>query len=315
MTKAPDRTVPVTVLLPVYNGGRHLEAAVTSILTQTHRDLELLVIDDGSTDGSGEWLDTLTDPRVRVLHQSNEGLVATLNQGLGEARYHLVARMDADDVSEPRRLELQVQHLLANPDVAAVGCCYRVIDECDHVVDEVHTAADPAYLHRQLYFRNVLPHAGMTFRRDVVLEAGGYRDVGPVEDYDLWTRLAQKHQISSLPEQLLRYRNSPTGISRQDHERQRTSLKAVRGHLHASRPMEAGGPRRILREGLQHERRYGPTCPAALRSYIFDHAWLAILLGRHGRFREAAQLMAGVVALALRRPTAAGGLVDVARRR
>lgn len=311
---APDRTVPVTVLLPVHNGGRHLEAAVTSILTQTHRDLELLVVDDGSTDGSGEWLDGVTDPRVRVLHQENGGLVDALNRGLREARHDLVARMDADDVSEPRRLELQVRHLLDHPEVAAVGCCYRVVDEQDRVVDEVHTAAEPGYLRRQLYFRNVLPHAGMTFRRDLVLGAGGYRDVGPVEDYDLWTRLVRDHAIRALAEPLLRYRDSPSGISRQSSDRQRRCLEEVRTAFHAQWPIDVPGPVSLLREGLEHERRYGATCPTALRSYVFDHAWLAILMSRRGRLRTAARLATGLLALVLRRPRAVAGLVDVARR-
>jgi glycosyltransferase involved in cell wall biosynthesis len=314
MTKA-DRTVPVSVLLPVHNGGRHLEAAVTSILTQTHDDLELLVIDDGSTDGSGEWLDALTDARVRVLHQPNRGLVATLNRGLAQARHDLVARMDADDVSEPRRLELQVRHLLDHPEVAAVGCCYRVVDEQDRLVQEAHTAADPAYQHRRLYFRNVLPHAGMTFRRDVVRAAGGYREVGPVEDYDLWVRLAAAHAVASLPQPLLRYRASPAGISMRDNDRQRRCLREARDRLHEERPMVPVPAGQVLREGLAHTRTYGATCPSAARDYVFDHVWLAVLLARRRRVRLAAALLVGALGVVARRPSAGRALMDVVRRR
>ena len=314
MTKAPDRTVPVSVLLPVHNGGRHLEAAVASILTQTHRDLELLVIDDGSTDGSGEWLDGLTDPRVRVLHQPNQGLVATLNRGLEEVRHELVARMDADDVSEPRRLELQVRHLLDHPEVAAVGCCYRVVDAQDGHLQDAHTAADPAYQHRRLYFRNVLAHAGMTFRRDAVRAAGGYRDVGPVEDYDLWGRLAVDHAVASLPQPLLLYRASPTGISLRDNERQRRCLRETRDRLHETSPMARVPARQVLREGLAHARTYGATCPGAARDYVFDHVWLAVVLARRRRLREAGALLAGALGVVARRPSAGRALVDVVRR-
>jgi glycosyltransferase involved in cell wall biosynthesis len=312
----PDRTLPVTVLLPVHNGGRHLAAAVESILGQTHRDLELLVVDDGSTDGSGELLDHLVDPRVRVLHQPNRGLVVTLNTGLEKATHNLVARMDADDVSDPRRLELQVRHLAEHPQVAAVGCCYDVIDEDDTVVRSVHTAASVQYLHRQLYFRNVLPHAGMTFRRSAVLAVGGYRDVGPVEDYDLWIRLSAEHELASLPERLLRYRVTPTGISVRARDEQLRCLRRVRAELHATRPMPAVAASSVVEEGLRHAARYGPTCPAALRTYVFDHLWLAVQVAGVGhRVGAAARLLAGTVALVVRRPAAAGAFLDVLRRR
>lgn len=315
MTTANDRTVPVTVLLPVYNGGRHLAAAVSSILTQTHQDLELLAIDDGSTDGSGELLEALDDSRVRVLHQSNVGLVATLNRGLAEARHEVVARMDADDLSSESRLQLQVGFLVSNPDVAAVGCCYDVIDEDDTRIDSVHTAAAPAYLRRQLYFRNVLPHAGMTFRRDAVLAVGGYRDVGPAEDYDLWTRLVQRYPIASLPDSLLQYRSTATGISVLAAEQQRRCLKDIRSRLHSSHPLAIPAARDVLREGLAHSAQFGRTCPTAARSYVFDHAWLAALLARRGQVLPAARLAVGTVGLACRRPASARGLVDVLRRR
>lgn len=305
MPTTSDRTVPVSVLLPVHNGGRHLAAAVSSILGQTHDELELLAIDDGSTDGSGELLDALRDPRVRVLHQPNRGLVATLNTGLAEARHEIVARMDSDDLSAPRRLELQVRHLQAHPEVAAVGCCYDVVDEHDVVVRQVHTAAAAAYLRRQLYFRNVLPHAGMTFRRSAVLGVGGYRDVGPVEDYDLWVRLALHHDLASLPETLLRYRVSPGGISGQAGERQRQATRDVRSRLHRARPLAPVRARDVLAEGRAHVRTYGTSCPGSLAAYVYDHAWLALVLGRAARLRPALRLAAGVLLLCARSPRSA----------
>ena len=315
MTSGSDATVPVTVLLPVHNGGRFLLPAVASVLAQTHQDLELLVIDDGSSDGAVDAVARMADPRVRVLRQENRGLVATLNRGLAEARHELVARMDADDLCHPDRLLIQVSYLTAHPDVAAVGCCYEVVDEHDQNVTYVHAAASGSYQRRRLYFRNVLPHAGMTFRRDVVLRSGGYRDVGPAEDYDLWIRLASTGTVAALPDRLLRYRETPTGISMRATARQREAHRLVRDRLNADRPLSAVGWRTVLREGLDHVGSYGASCPGAARTYAFDHAWLAVLSARRRDLRTAAELALGVIAFVLRRPAGAGGLVEVARRR
>jgi len=313
MATTADHISPVTVLLPVHNGGRHLSAAVASILNQTHSELELLAIDDGSTDGSGELLDAVEDPRVRVLHQANQGLVAALNTGLAEARYEFVARMDADDVSDHRRLALQARHLESHPRVAAVGCCYDVIDEQDVIIRQVHTAAEPAYLHRQLYFRNVLPHAGMMFRRAAVTGVGGYRDVGPVEDYDLWLRLASRHELASLPLPLLAYRWSPSGISVREHSEQQRRLKETRAALHSARPLPDLSARRVVRDGLAHARRFGPTCPTAVRTYVFDHVWLLLLAVQHKHVRTALRIACGLALFVLLRPSGLVGVLDVIR--
>lgn len=313
MPKVSDRTAPVTVLLPVHNGGRHLPAAVSSILGQTYRDFELLVIDDGSTDGTSDYLKSVDDPRLRVHHQPNLGLVSALNTGLSMARHEFVARMDADDVSEPDRIQVQVDHLLDHPSVAAVGCCYTVIDEQDAVLREVHTAGHPDYLAAQLYFRNVLPHAGMMFRRSLVLAAGGYRDVGPVEDYDLWARLTADHAIASVPLLLLRYRLTSTGISLGARDLQRRCHREIRDRLHRERPLTVPPARVVVARGLDHGRDFAASCAGADRAFVFDHVWLAALLARRRRTGAATRVALGVLGLILRRPARAMGLLDVVR--
>ena len=315
MLADPEDTLPVTVLLPVFNGGRHLSAAVQSILDQTYPDFELLVVDDGSTDGSAQLLDALTDPRVRVIHQDNQGLVSALNTGLAQAKHPLVARMDADDMSLPRRLELQVTHLRAHPEVAAVGCCFEVIDEALETVRYVHTAGSSAYQKRRLYFRNVLAHSGMTFRRDAVLDVGGYRDVGPAEDYDLWARLAVRYEIESLPQTLLRYRDNPAGISAAASDRQRQVTREIRRRLHDEHPLSGVTPGGIFAEGLQHEAAFSRTCTSPAATYVFDHLWLTIVLARQRRWRMSVLTAVGTVALMVRRPRSTAGLLAIFRRR
>jgi glycosyltransferase involved in cell wall biosynthesis len=258
-------------------------------------------------------LELSADPRIRVLRQENQGLVASLNRGLAEARHDLIARMDADDLCAPRRLELQVAHLVAHPDVVAVGCCCEVIDENSEPIGHVHAAAAPRYLRRQFYFRNVLGHAGMSFRRDEVVASDGYRDVGPAEDYDLWVRLSTDHNIACLPDVLLRYRRNPAGVSNQSLSRQREAMLRVRDDLHQRRPMPRLTARSVWREGEEHLRRYSGSCPDAARNYAFDHAWLALLCARRGRVFQAARLSGGLARLLARHPSASSGLFDIVK--
>src|SRR5438270_5801548 len=121
-------TPRVSVGLPVHNGMRFLREALESVLRQTLGDFELLVVDDGSTDDTPEVLASVRDGRLRVLRQEHEGLVAALNRGADEARAPYLARMDADDVSLPRRLERQIALLAADESVGIVGCGVETID-------------------------------------------------------------------------------------------------------------------------------------------------------------------------------------------
>jgi hypothetical protein len=227
--------------------------------------------------------------------------------------------MDADDVSHPSRLARQVAHLDANPRVAVVGCCYHVVDEGGRPEEVVHVAADPAYLRRQLYFRNTLAHGSTMYRTAVARAAGGYREVGPVEDYDLWTRIAAGHEVAALPDLLFTYRRTASGISSIAGQVQRDALARARSAAHRADPMAVPSPRQVVAQGTAHQRRYGSTCSRPLDEYVFDHAWLAIVLARERRLVPAARLAAGVVLLLLRHPGAVRGLPVVhellARRR
>lgn len=309
-----QRDLSVTVLMPVYNAGRHLAAAVESVLGQTWKDFELLIIDDGSDDGSQDYLDSLTDPRVRVVRQTNAGLVASLNRGLAEARHELVARMDADDLIAPGRLAEQVQLLTRSPEVVVVGSCYEVMAEDGATIDTVHLAAEPAYLVRQLYLRNPFAHGAVLFRRSAVLAAGGYRDdVGPVEDYELWCRLALRHQLGNAPTVLFSYRITDTSISVTAGVRQRACWEAVNGSFAKQRPLPAMSARQVAAEGRAHTDRYSSTCAWSAQRYANDHVQLARLLRRQGRHGDARRMLAGTALLVMARPRAAAGLPGLER--
>jgi len=295
--------------MPVYNAEAHVAAAIDSALSQTYTDLELLVVDDGSTDGTSSILAGVADPRLRVVRQPNEGLVAALNHGLAECASEFVARLDADDIAAFVRLDLQIRYLDQNPDVAAVGSCYEVVDGDGTSEGVVHVAADPTYLHRRLYFRNTFAHSSMTFRRAEVLDIGGYHEVGPVEDYDLWLRLSARHALGCLPDVLLAYRRSEDSISSRQREEQLYNLALVRSRAHRERPMSAPRVRDIIKQGFAHERAYRHRCSGAMSTYVFDHAWLAVTTARQRRPLVAARLCVAVAMIVLVRPASMRGLL------
>lgn len=302
-----DSLAPVTVLLPVHNGGVLLRRAVDSILMQTHSDFELLLIDDGSDDGTSLYADSLTDPRVRVLHQPNRGLVETLNRGLREARHEFVARMDADDEAMPDRLAVQVRHLLRHPSIAAAGSCFVTIDSAGNILDDVHVAADSGYLHRSMYFRNSFAHGSMMFRRQRVLGVGGYRDVGPCEDYDLWVRLMLVSRLGNVPDVLYRYRVSPSQISNRASSQQDCCFRSTRAWLHSEHPLPVVPASTVMREGLRHVEAF-PDCRRTAQTYAYDHFGLARMMIKSGRPHAALTLLLGLAMFVVRRPQGVVGL-------
>ncbi len=198
----------VTVLMPVRNGAVHLQASLDSILTQTFADFELLVIDDGSTDETPGILRAVCDPRLRVVtHPQNLGLVPTLNEGLELACGEFVARQDHDDLSQPDRLQKQVDHLRAHPKCALVGCQAWQIGEDDRPVLPLFRPLLAESIRWYLCFDNAFVHSTVMFRRAVIRdEAGGYPASLHSEDYALWSRVARNHATANLPERLLHYR-------------------------------------------------------------------------------------------------------------
>ena len=201
----------VTVLLPVHNGGAYLDAAVRSILGQTFPDFELLAIDDGSTDGSGEVLRGYRDPRLRLLENGrNLGLVKTLNRGLTLSRGAYIARMDCDDVSLPERFARQLRFLDTHPDIGVLGTCGERINEDGKTVAPFCQPLRHEAIRFCLHFFCPLTHPSVMMRKGVVLGAGGYLPGGPPlvgervpEDYDLWWRLSTTTRFANLPDCLL----------------------------------------------------------------------------------------------------------------
>jgi glycosyltransferase involved in cell wall biosynthesis len=207
----------VTVVLPVYNAMPYLPAAVDSLLRQSLVDFRLLIIDDGSTDSGRAYLDTIRDPRVQVIHRDNWGLGATLNQGIELCRTEYLARMDADDVCEPSRLQEQLAYMQKHPSVVMLGPQLRFL------INGKVQAAPPAPLdHADIESRLLAGRAGVCHptimvRTDAARAVGGYRLRGAGEDVDFCIRMCERGIAANLDRVLHNYRlhlNS-LGASRQ----------------------------------------------------------------------------------------------------
>lgn len=198
----------ITVLLPAYNAESFIAEAVMSILRQGYTNFELLIIDDGSTDRTGEILEDLAarDKRIALHRRENRGLIATLNEGLALCRTELVARMDADDIALPNRLAMQKDFMDAHPEVAVCGSDMVTQESGKMLVYPRQERCPVACL-----FGSPLAHPTVIFRKSIVESLGGYgKEMLFAEDYDLWARIiASGLKMANIPQPLLVYREHP----------------------------------------------------------------------------------------------------------
>ena len=200
----------LTVLMPVFNAEKHLAGAIDSILGQTYEDFEFLIIDDGSTDNSAAIINSYHDTRIRFYqNDKNMGISPTLNKGIGLAKTAYIARMDADDVSYPNRLEKQLAYLEANPDCAFVSSLARVVTEDRNFVRVDSFKSD--FFYYNLTFFSWIYHPTVMYRKKAVEEVNGYT-AAYSEDYELFWQLSRKHKFYNIPEVLLEYRESDQSL-------------------------------------------------------------------------------------------------------
>lgn len=203
----------ISVIMSVYNAGRYVKEAVDSILGQTFSDLEFIIINDGSTDDSGKVLSAFRDPRIRLVHQENRGLIRSLNTGVEMARGEYIARQDADDVSLPLRLEKQAAFLDAHPEIAIVGTSVIETDEDGDFLKIYDSPADDAEIKKALSFDVPVCHASMMFRKMAIKDVGLYREkLRLVEDYDLLLRVGERSKLGNIREPLYKVRIRPGSV-------------------------------------------------------------------------------------------------------
>ena len=211
----PAHSAPiVTVLMAVFNGEKYLREAIDSVLTQTFGDFELLIVNDGSTDGSRAIVESYGDSRIRLIdNETNLGLARSLNRGLAVARGRYVARLDADDVSEPERLARQAEFMERHPDVVLLGSWHTLIDEHSKEIGRRWVPCDHFPIRWMLEFICPFAHSAVMIRRTALLTESYDESFEYAMDYDLWLRLAERGRVANLNQFLMRYRVSPDSMT------------------------------------------------------------------------------------------------------
>jgi glycosyltransferase involved in cell wall biosynthesis len=233
----------VSVVMSVYNDASRLEKAVSSILEQTYANLEMIVVNDGSRDGSGELLDRLAsaDTRLRVIHQENSGLTRALIRGCSQARGEFIARQDSDDWSHPLRIAEQLELIDSDPRIGFVSCATQYVGPADEPLLVVSRPADPEEATRGLLLHRQGPpaHGSVLFRKFLYEEVGGYREEFYFsQDSDLWLRFAERAWIGYVA--ATRYVHRKDMLSTSGAKRPAQRRFAEIGHL-CRQAREAGG--------------------------------------------------------------------------
>jgi glycosyltransferase involved in cell wall biosynthesis len=224
----------VSFVIPVYNGWPYVQQAVQSMLHQhTVIPFEIIIINDGSTDETAAWLATLQQPTIKVLQQyPNQGLVASLNNGVQAAKYAYIARMDADDICLPNRLTVQVKTLEANPTWAGVAGLIKFINNDNSVTGTWaldRNTITPATIKKAMAWECCLAHPTMLLRREILLQFPYRAAQKNIEDYDLWLQLlAANKTIGKVPETVLHYRVHQSSVTKQTLHQQNFYFKKWR---------------------------------------------------------------------------------------
>lgn len=223
----------VSTLLPCYNAAATLPEALASLRTQTWRDFEVIAVDDGSTDATADLLNAAAraDSRYTILTQPHAGIIPALNLGLSACRAPFIARMDADDITHPTRLEKQKAWLDQHSHTALVGCLVEgfppgmsprdppgeIQSGFQRYLAWMNSLQTHAEICREIFVESPFAHPGVMFRKAWVEKVGGYQDHGWAEDYDLWLRLyLAGAEFAKVPEPLLAWRESPARLTRTD---------------------------------------------------------------------------------------------------
>jgi glycosyltransferase involved in cell wall biosynthesis len=200
----------VSVLISVYNGEKFLDKAILSVLDQTEKDLELVIVNDGSTDGTDAVVRTYPDPRIRYLSLPHAGRVPALNAGLKACQGDYIAILDADDLFEPEKLGIQLKFMEENS-LALCGSWATVIDEDGKETGKMtYPPIGEKNIRRYCLSHNPFIHSTVMMRKDVLINAGGYKTYNRAEDYELWTRIIFKSRVDNLPQTLIKYRLHPS---------------------------------------------------------------------------------------------------------
>jgi len=207
--------IKVTVLMPVYNAEKYIGDAIASVLEQTFTDFELLIVNDGSTDGTEKVIRSFDDPRITLIHQPNMGVSAALNTGLKYSKAEYIARFDADDICYPQRLEVQYNFLQKHTDYVLVGSASDFIDQNGEFLFK---GEPPAFEHEDLqeiiYKTCPFDHPTVMYHKSVALSLNGYPEEAiHFEDHIFWTFFFEKGKVRNMHESLIKHRFHPESVT------------------------------------------------------------------------------------------------------
>jgi glycosyltransferase involved in cell wall biosynthesis len=264
--------------MPVYNAQRYVAQAVASVLEQTFRDFEFLIVDDGSTDRSLKILQTYAtqDSRISLVSRPNTGYVRALNELLAMARGEFIARMDADDIALPDRFARQVEFLRHHPRVLCVGGAQDWIDGAGRfLLHHPEAETDGEIQALALVGHTPMNHPSVMLRRQALVDIGGYdEDLCPSEDLDIWLKLGERGQLANLPDTVLQYRQHDQSVS-EIYQLQQT---AKRRECCERAWQRRGVVGQYRFEGSEHWRPTGDR--ASLHQFMLQYGWWAFHSGQ-----------------------------------
>jgi Glycosyltransferases, probably involved in cell wall biogenesis len=218
----------VTVLMATFNAERYLREAVESILNQTFKDFEFLIVYDQSSDKTLEILQSYTDPRLKVVvNEERLGLIKSLNKGLDLSTGEFIARMDSDDISHPERLETEVKLLNSYPWLYVVCSWINVMDKTRHVIDHRTDALSPEDIYYTLNFRNCIANGTSMFRKSVLETVGNYDEINVAEDYYFWYKISKKFPIYKIDKPLYIWRTHDASFSFVNFDKQKEAVYKI----------------------------------------------------------------------------------------
>ena len=229
----------ISVVTAFYNTELYLKEAIESILAQDFEDFEFILIDDGSTDQSYQIADSFKDPRLKIFHQTNQGLSKTLNKGIELANSDFIMRLDADDIALPQRMRLQYDFLNSNSDYVAIGSNAIIIDKDGKELYVTKQNLNWESIKTNLPI-NPFYHSSVMMRKDIVNKCGGY----PVsirhhfEDIVLWNKLSKFGKFSNLAEPLIKYRLVPSALTNRDPRAEKLLINLTNKILNNERIIE-----------------------------------------------------------------------------
>ena len=222
----------VTVLLPVYNAEKFIKPTIKSILSQTFTDFDFIIINDGSSDNSLSILEDFQklDSRIKIISRENKGLIQTLNEGIKLSNSTYIARIDADDITHPKRLEWQVSFMEANKEIGFCGTYAKAfLSQYPFIQKKIHYPLKDEDLKVSLFFRNSFIHPSIILRKNI-LDANNFlydNYFKGLEDYELWTRMSKICKCANIDKDLIYYRIHKKSITQSSNSDRNQDLQRL----------------------------------------------------------------------------------------